>query len=169
MGAAIWSQAEICLGIVAACLPILRHLLRVFFSFSKSITSKSSYFSLRRGKGYDDLQLDLIQKKRSDLAANKFEGLGTRSDTWISQPVASYEGCGRGGKDTNERQSKWKRAASEDSGNDLEERFARGPQSDAQKYNAWTQDGSKMGKDHQSRANWINESQRSTLLSNRGG
>ncbi|CAD6577297.1 MAG: hypothetical protein ASARMPRED_008203 [Alectoria sarmentosa] len=88
VGAAIWSQAEVCLGIVAACLPCLRPLMFLLFT---SLKSGSSYLSWRRSKATASYQMHSVQRKDS-LRSSAGQRLNAfANETWTSHPIARCE------------------------------------------------------------------------------
>lgn len=88
VGAAVWSQAEVCLGIVAACLPCLRPIMFLLFT---SLKSGSNYLSWRRSKSTGSYQMHSVQKKDSDRSSAQQRLSSFANETWASHPIAQCD------------------------------------------------------------------------------
>lgn len=105
IGAAIWSQAEVCLGIVAACLPCLRPLMFLLFT---SLKSGSSYLSWRRSKAAGSYQMHSVQKKDSDRSSAEQRLSAFANETWTSHPNTQVDETYQGERIREAAQRGWK-------------------------------------------------------------
>ena len=91
----MWSQAEVCLGIVAACLPCLRPIMFLLFT---SLKSGSNYLSWRRSKAARSYQMHSVQKKDSDRSSVEQRLSAFANETWRSRPIAQCDDTYQGGR-----------------------------------------------------------------------
>ena len=121
VGAAIWSQAEVCLGIVAACLPCLRPLM--YLIYKTLLKSGTNYLSWRRSKaGTGSYQMHSVKKKDSKRSSVEQRLSAFANETWTPHPIAQCDDTYQGDKIREAARGGWKGGStgSDDVDTDLE-------------------------------------------------
>lgn len=109
VGAAIWSQAEVCLGIVAACLPCLRPLMFLLFT---TLKSGSNYLSWRRSKATGSYQMHSVQKRDSGRSSAEQRLSAFATETWNPHPIAQCDDTYQGERIEKAARGGWKGGSS---------------------------------------------------------